>query len=363
MSKTILYIGGFELPDKNAAAQRVIGVAKGLRELGHNVIFLNSVKKYEAKGTKEVAYFDFRCFEYKREKDFDYLFAGKTALSMIKEIKPDAIIAYNYPAVALNRISKYCRKNNLKCYADTTEWYQEVGKNIIYRIVKNLDTTYRMRLVQKRLDGVITISRFLYDYYKNSVKAVLIPPTADLSDKKWAVDSKKRPDVVSFVYAGVPSALKERLDLIVKAFRCVEKANNNARLNVVGITEEQFKALYNWNEVIPNSVTFLGRVNHLKVIQLVKQANWVIVLRDNNRVVKAGFPTKLVESISCGTPVIVNRFSNIDDYLDESNSIFLDNASELSSAIEKAVQLKLNVKRDLFDYRNYIPEVEKLFKD
>ena len=30
---TVLYIGGFELPDKNAAAQRVVGIAKSLRDL------------------------------------------------------------------------------------------------------------------------------------------------------------------------------------------------------------------------------------------------------------------------------------------------------------------------------------------
>lgn len=37
---TIIYVGGFELPDKNAAAQRVLSIAKILRELGYDVIFL-----------------------------------------------------------------------------------------------------------------------------------------------------------------------------------------------------------------------------------------------------------------------------------------------------------------------------------
>ncbi len=37
MPKRILYIGDFELPDKNAAAQRDAGIAKGFRALGHEV--------------------------------------------------------------------------------------------------------------------------------------------------------------------------------------------------------------------------------------------------------------------------------------------------------------------------------------
>ena len=40
MSKgSIIYIGGFELPDKNAAAHRVLNNAKIIRELGYEVFF------------------------------------------------------------------------------------------------------------------------------------------------------------------------------------------------------------------------------------------------------------------------------------------------------------------------------------
>ncbi len=38
--KTIIYVGGFELPDKNAAAQRVLANAKIFRDLGYNVVLV-----------------------------------------------------------------------------------------------------------------------------------------------------------------------------------------------------------------------------------------------------------------------------------------------------------------------------------
>ena len=42
MSKgTILYVGGFELPDKNAAAHRVLSNGKAIRELGYDVVFVD----------------------------------------------------------------------------------------------------------------------------------------------------------------------------------------------------------------------------------------------------------------------------------------------------------------------------------
>ena len=359
MPKRILYIGGFELPDRNAAAQRVVGIAKGFRALGHEVVFLNSLKKYDGVGSKEVEYFGFKCYEYQRERTKDYLLTADTALSMIEKVKPDAIVAYNYPAVALERIRKYCKRNKINCYADATEWYQAVGENAVYRVIKNLDTAYRMKIVQKKLDGVIAISRFLYDYYKDSVKTVLIPPTVDLEDEKWNTDVPKQEDVVSFVYAGVPIALKEKLDTIVSAIEMVSQ-KHKVILNVVGVTEQQFVELYGWNGKIPSVVKFWGRIDHLEVIRLVKASDWAIILRENNRVVKAGFPTKLVEAITCGTPVIANEFSNIYDFLDEKNSVKIVDMNQLVMYISEAVVQRTMVNASIFDYHNYLGELEEL---
>ena len=38
--KTIIYIGGFILPDKNAAAHRVVANAKIFRDLGYRVVLI-----------------------------------------------------------------------------------------------------------------------------------------------------------------------------------------------------------------------------------------------------------------------------------------------------------------------------------
>lgn len=355
----VLYIGGFELPDKNAAAQRVIGVAKGFRELQYEVVFLNSVKGINSRENVEKEYFGFQVYEYGREAEKDYLVSAKTTLEHIDKIKPDMVIAYNYPGIALERIRKYLKKHNIKCIADATEWYQVKTGSISYRLVKTLDTSYRMRIVQKKLDGVIAISRFLYEYYRDSVKTVMIPPTVDITDEKWNVDVERDDSALSFIYAGSPSAQKERLDLIVDAIEklAIEKT---VRLNIVGINKEQFKELYSWNEQISERIVFWGRVDHNKVIELTKASNWTIVLRDNNFVVNAGFPTKLVESISCGTPVIVNRFSNIDDYVNDDNAIVLDLPSDIQKGIRISKNKSVDVVSNRFDYHYFLKELEKI---
>ena len=361
MERTILYIGGFQLPERNAAAQRVVGIAKGLRALGYRVLFLNSFKDYNELGIVEKEYFGFKCFEYKREKDIDYLFLAKTVLCMIKKIEPFAVIAYNYPAVSLNHIRKYCKANGIKCLADSTEWYDTAGRNFLAGIIKGMDTFYRMRYVQKRMEGVIAISRYLYDYYKQFVKTVLIPPVVDMEDDKWKASIIKKDESISFVYAGVPSTSKERLDLIVDAVEAIE-SENKICLNIVGITREQFINIYGWKRIIPESVVFWGRVEHQKALQVVKQSDWSIILRENTRLVKAGFPTKVVESISCGTPVIANNFSNIFEYLTDEDSICVESLEDVTEKLKIACVRSCIVNKNIFDYHNFLEELKQVLE-
>ena len=132
-------------------------------------------------------------------------------------------------------------------------------------------------------------------------------------------------------------------------------------LDIVGIDLGQYESIYGC-KYQGNAVKFRGRVSHSEALDFVKKADWSIVIRDNNLVVKAGFPTKVTESISAGTPVIANRFSNIEDYLDSSNSILIDSIEELPEAMVQAVSRKTDVDRTVFDYRKYLSLFEEFFR-
>ena len=359
MNNRVLYIGGFELPDRNAAAQRVVGIAKSLRQLGYEITFLNALKKGVSQKEESCKYFGFPCVEYPREAEFDYLFRGDTAISYIRKLQPQIVIAYNYPAFALNRILGFCKKNGIKCISDVTEWYEPNG-NLIHKAIKLVDVEFRMKHVLFNMDGIIAISRFLDEIYKTRVPTILIPPTIDCSDEKWQVIADKTADRTTFVYAGSPSARKEKLDMIVDAVQETAK-HYPVQLNVIGINEQQFAEMYSRQKTEYDSVRFYGRVDHKKVIELVTNADWAVIIRENTRMVKAGFPTKLVESISCGTPVIVNPFSNICDYLDDSNSLIVREASTIEDTINKACEIRLLPKKDQFDYRCYLEDFAPLF--
>ena len=59
--QTMLYVGGFVLPDGNAAAQRVVANAKLFSNIGYNVVFLNYSD--DILTPRKTNYFGFECFE------------------------------------------------------------------------------------------------------------------------------------------------------------------------------------------------------------------------------------------------------------------------------------------------------------
>lgn len=358
MDKTILYIGGFQLPDKNAAAHRVMANAKAFRECGYKVVFLNALKENALETASWKIYEGFRCYEYKRESQKEYLLQCKRVVSIIEECNIQMVVAYNYPAIALNKLRKYCNKCGIRCIADATEWYVPTG-NIIFRLIKGLDTEFRMRYVHPKLDGVIAISEYLYQYYKNKVKTIKIPPLVDLNEEKWKIPFEKEHEGIKFIYAGSPTTQKEKLNIIVNTIE-VMKSEIPLHLDVIGITKNEYNNMYNCRYQ-GERVSFWGRILNKQVIKMIKEADWSIVLRENNKVVKAGFPTKVAESISCGTPVIANKFSNIEDYLDKTNSILIDSTNFIFS--EREIKKRIKVDGTLFDFRNFIDQFRVLLYD
>ncbi|TXK77869.1 glycosyltransferase [Mesonia sp. K4-1] len=368
---TILYIGGFELPDKNAAAHRVLANAKILNSLGYETLLIGILKNNKNKAKNVTEWKEFEGLHYRSipyptslKEWLEYLTSIKFInLQKIANVK--LIIAYNYPGIALWKLHKFCRKNNIKLVADCTEWYEPKG-NPLFKIAKGLDVHIRMKLVHPKIDGMIVISDYLFDFYKDKLKNVInVPPLVDLSMQKWKLKSKTKKDGVKFIYAGSPgNGNKDRIDKIIQILSNIrELENKNFELIIVGITREQYLTSFGLNRLPINAddfILFKGRLPHLETLEEIKKSDFSIFIRERNLTNTAGFPTKFVESISCGTPVITNSSSNIEKFLVNNKTGFLINIED-DSAIKKQLNIVLDLgPQTILKMKDYCKEM-KLF--
>lgn len=352
----ILYIGRFELPDKEATANRVVANAKLLRELGYEVTLAGWSDEVSVKdGWKEQSFFGFRCYEKHKAKTsyekFKMFSDATPELELLSKEKYDIVIAYDFPAVALKKIMHYCKRNGIRVICDVSEWYTNKNKNPLFRLVRMYDSYLRMKVLHKKADGLIVISRYLQNYYKDC-KTVLIPPLVDINDPKWQGATKSDDGVCKLVYAGWPSKTKERLDVIVNA---VSQYIGKAELNIYGIDEQKYRNMYDYDGSIAENIHFHGRVSHLETVEAVKSAHFSVIIRENCRKNDAGFPSKLVESISCGTAVLTTDISNVKDYVHDGTNGYIVDINSLKDDLMQVVKNKscVTVNCDEFDYHIY----------
>jgi glycosyltransferase involved in cell wall biosynthesis len=381
MSKgTIIYIGGYELPDKNAAAHRVLNNGKIFKNLGYDVVFIGISKEKKGdifKTYRKTQGFGGYSIPYPNSKKdwIKYLTDISEVVKVIENTKDvKMLVCYNYQSFPLFKLKGYCNKNSIKIIADCTEWYSTRGEKLIYRLLKGFDTLFRMRFIQKKLDGIIVISSYLENYYKDITNLLVLPPLVDKSEEKWNIPMKvKKNKKIKFVYAGSPGKHKDKLSRIIKAFSNLD-IKNNYIIYLIGITKEEYlKQEFREQNLkgIESNVEFLGRLSHKDSIQYLRRADYSIFVRDINRVSMAGFPTKFVESISTSTKVITNSSSDLQEYIYEGINGHLVNIEDgsleslLYKILVKNEEEKNNIKNidsNTFDFRNYINKTNEFLE-
>ncbi len=361
------------MPDRNAAAHRVLNNAKIFRELGYNVVFCGVDRLVDRDIYPPVQMGDFSNCPAKYPAspkewlkslyDFSHI---KRVLDTYDDIK--YVVAYNMHARPLSRVIGYCKNKNIKVIADITEWYENKFSYNPVKFIKWLDTERVMNGLHKKVDGIIAISKYLADYYSPYVKNIVqIPPLVDIEEKMWKNVPADYSDKIEFVYSGEPGTNKDKIGLIAE---CFLELNNeyDFLFSAIGITQKQFiENNPNFHKLLDrlgNKIAFHGRVPHSESVLALKKADYCIFIRERTRKNMAGFPTKFAECVTAGVGVIANDISNIKDYfpLDNSQLVSTVDKTGVKNAIVKAIENgKIrHIQSDLFDYRKYV-EITNIF--
>ncbi|MBP2068993.1 hypothetical protein [Anaerococcus nagyae] len=369
MTDTIIYIGGFEMPDKNAAAHRVLNNAKIFKDIGYDVVFCGVDKSISA-DSNNVEYFDeFASMPTAYPKSNYQWIKSLLDFNHIKRVikkypNTKFVIAYNMHAIPLSKLRRYCKKSNIKLIADITEWYDNRISINPVKFIKWIDTNIVMRILHKRVNGIIAISDYLKNYYSKYVcNIVQLPPLVDINDPIWNPKNVEywKSGIIKFVYTGNPGRSKDKLETIIKYL--YKYKNLDFKFSIYGLTKDDFlKYNPSYREIISsleNKLEFFGRVSHEESVNALYQSDYCIILRDRTRKNMAGFPTKFVECVTSGVGIIANDFSDISKYYPMDNYYMVNRVEELEEVIYDCISngRLSNSTIDIFHYSNYLNEV------
>lgn len=372
-----MYIGAFRLPNYDAAAARVLNIARSLRLSGHEIKFISWGGSQRPEDLNEEGLYMVDGFPYivtnelglkgsVLSKALGWITRGRKTKSILKQniAQYDAIITYNCSIVGW--LLSFCKKNKKFLICDLTEWYD----NNEQRLVEKPGYYFSMNYIQPRIKNKILISSYL-DKHFYKTHNVVIPAMCDASEPKWngVPNMVEEYEGVTLIYAGNP-ARKDAVHYVIKAVNRLAYEGYSIRFLILGITRDDYIKRYSDllpNEEICENIRFMGRVSQDEVPSYYAGADFMVLLREQTRKNNAGFPTKFAESIISGTPVIANLTSDLNKYLkDEITGFVVDEPNENSVYCvlkEKVVnmdrrmidQMKNNVKvlASQFDYHTY----------
>lgn len=338
MKNIILYIGSIFLPDKSAGAQRSLSLCKSFNELGYRVVLIGmnadqpiDMSIIESKG--ECA--GFETFSIPQPKVLKQWIHHSLSISEFVQVVEHygaknihSIVAMEYEAVALLKLSSYCSKNGILLISDAEEWYEHSRLPFPLNIAKDIDTNLRMFIVYPHIiRNMICISRFFEHHYEKKVPhRVYIPGTIDIFDEKWkSIPTYVPNDIFTIGYAGHPGLQfeKERLDWLVRAVEELNIEKVRCRLKIAGVDKEFMDQRLTYNNIPEGIVQYLGRIPHTDCLKMIASCDFSAIVREDKRVTQAGFPTKLSESFGCGTPLITTASSNVREYISEGETGFV----------------------------------------
>ena len=202
MRDIIVYIGSIFLPDKSAGAQRALSLSKSFRDIGYQVVIVgmeeglaSSVDILQTK--RECQGFDTYAVPAPHHLS-DWVCHSFSIKSFIKILQAyglqriHSVVAMEYEAFALSKLSVFCKRHGIHLIADAEEWYDRSSLPFPLNLGKDIDTHHRMYHVYTIYDRKQDICRAKYkqknppyDMYQPFFKRVLFRQGCQYSLYSW----------------------------------------------------------------------------------------------------------------------------------------------------------------------------------
>lgn len=370
----ILMFCNFELPDSCADATRVLNFSKMFRNMGHDVDLLGVAKSTTSKLFGSI---DGIKYEMLRMGNWTGYRAPKRVIMLGRDIKrflSETLHSGTYDVILLSGVyydyfkifKGYSRKTGAKLVVSALEWYdksniQFVGLRGKINFIKN---RIALKLFFVQAKNNLAISTLLEKYYgSRGCNTVTIPTIIDMDEYASSTNTNcNREKKLHIAYAGSPGRKDYILNAIYALPLISKEELSKIELHFYG---PELKALYNLGlteeflNTYRDNIICHGRIPYADVKARIADADFTVLLRPNKRYANAGFPTKVGESMACGTPVIANITSDLGKYIiDGETGIVCTNetpeacAEGFRRALAMTTEEKTKMRRAAYDMAN-----------
>lgn len=349
--KKIIYVTPVLVPGSSAASKRIIANAKLLKLLNYEVSIYSGLNLADEKNIDGIVITP-SGIGIEKDQGLKKLFAyRKSILHTIEQISKldisniKAIIVYSGYSFYLAPLIRWSKKNKIPLVFDAVEWYTP-AKNTHWLVKPYFwNTEFAMQYFIPKAKNVIAISTYLYKYYKSkNCNTVVIPP---LFCEKTVNKNLEKRNYLQLSYTGTPGN-KDNLNQVLTAILELNEENNYKKIKfqIAGINTQQLLSYPAFSERkiidFPSYFNAHGYISSHLAKKITSNSDFSILFRKNNKTNKSGFPTKVVESLSVGTPIFLNYSSDLHLYLNHNkNAIVIDDFSVKS--IKYALVKMLNL--------------------
>ena len=353
----VIFLSTFKFPNNDAGSLRYSFLSKLFKNKGYIPYFVG-------KGETSINVYTSNKYGFytslKSRKNNLFFKALDTLIwfekKIIKEIKkistPNDIIVITcfFSKTTNKKIINFAKKKNIKVLFAIEEKFSksEFRKLDLISLIGFRKCKSFYKNIQYYNKPIIAISSYIGEFAKKANVPYIVIPFVYDEDLTFSIKAKPSPDLIRFFYAGTPGK-KDLLLEMIKGFDLLPaEYKNHIKVDIYGISNE-YATFWLSKELYENTkqfIKFYGLVGREQINNDIINYNFSILLRNNNEeFAKAGFPTKIAESLFYGVPVITNLSSDLELYLiDRFNSIIVEGYTEkdFCEAVKAAVDMSHN---------------------
>lgn len=358
MDKKLYIIATHTIPTEHPNAVRLVNLGLIFKAIGYDVTLIG----FDTNETRVFDYKDIHCRVYNIPKSKGIIANLQRETIMKKYVSqffetldaPRVIVSSMYNCPLQRFLIQYSKHNNIKLIQSVCEWFDRSTFTGIKGLFQYINNRYSLYFQFPRIKNIIAISSLQANYYASrGCNTLVIPTLVDVDEYREINRSARADEKLVIAYAGSP-AKKDYIANVIKAIDLLsEEERKKVELRLYGCTEEGLIGLGIKKEFLEgNRETIIchGRIPYSEVKSKIAGADFTVLLRPNMRYANAGFPTKVGESMACGTPVIANITSDLGKYLiDGANSIICDNETPeaCAYAIKRAMTISSEEKEKM----------------